>query len=288
MRREGADMLHAQLLQSAPHLGEMVPVDLAGFRGAEIMRAPIGVEAHRQPVLRKDLLQRPEGRGRAFLLDQERRIDRPRRVIERDNEVERRLALEPGMPRAVLVQHHPRQRSPLTLPSVRAFPRRLPDDAFPLQMQLQPGVAPAKAVVLHQMLVEVLDREALVTLAIKRLHLLRPIDRNPLARRLAEPPVDKPGLALLVVAVRPSPERPLAHSQKLGGFTLVELRRFPPVQNIQKHRHAHPLKGFRPAHPAPPKRGQTYRTDRALPKPDISSATDNSSAFPCVNRKSRL
>jgi hypothetical protein len=33
------------------------------------------------------------------------------------------------------------------------------------------------------------------------------------------------------------------------------------------------LKGFRPAHPTPPK-GRTYRTDRALPKPDISSATD--------------
>jgi hypothetical protein len=41
--------------------------------------------------------------------------------------------------------------------------------------------------ILHQMLVEVLDGEALVALAIERLHLLRPVDRNPLARRLAEP-----------------------------------------------------------------------------------------------------
>ena len=47
------------------------------------------------------------------------------------------------------------------------------------------------------MLVEMLDREALVALAIEPLHLLRPVDRNPLARRLAEPPVDKAGLALL-------------------------------------------------------------------------------------------
>ena len=68
------------------------------------------------------------------------------------------------------------------------------------------------------MLEEVLDGEALVAFAIKRLHLLRPIDRNPLARRLAEPPVKKPRLALLVVAVPPAPERPLAHSQKLGGL----------------------------------------------------------------------
>jgi hypothetical protein len=103
------------------------------------------------------------------------------------------------------------------------------------------------------MLVEVLDGEALVALAIRRLHFFRPIDRNLLARRLAEPPVKKPRLALLVAAVPPAPERPLAHSQKLGCFTLVELRRFPPLQNIQKHRHAHPLKGFRPAHPTPRK-----------------------------------
>ena len=61
------------------------------------MRAAVGIEAYRQAVLGKDLLERPEGRGRAFLLDQKRRIDRPGRVVERDNEIERRLALEPFM-----------------------------------------------------------------------------------------------------------------------------------------------------------------------------------------------
>jgi hypothetical protein len=46
-------------------------------------------------------------------------------------------------------------------------------------MQLQPGVAPAKAVILHQMLVKVLHRKTLVALAIKPLHFLGPVDRNP-------------------------------------------------------------------------------------------------------------
>ena len=151
------------------------------------MRPAVRIEAHRQTVLREHLVQRPEGRGRAFLLDQKRRIDRPGRVVERHNQIERRLALEPGVPRAVLMQHHPRQRPTLALPPMRPLARRLLDNALPLQMQLRPGVAPAEAVVLHQMLVEVLDREALVALAIKPLHLLGPIDRNPLARRLAEP-----------------------------------------------------------------------------------------------------
>jgi hypothetical protein len=61
------------------------------------------------------------------------------------------------------------------------------------------------------MLVEVLDREALVALAIERLHLLRPVGRNPLARRLAKPPVKKARLARLVVAVPPTAKRPLAN-----------------------------------------------------------------------------
>ena len=177
------------------------------------------------------------------------------------------------MARAVLVQHHPRQRPPLALPPMRPLARRLRHHAHPLKMQLRPGVAPAEAVVLHQMLVEVLDREALVALAIEPLHLLGPVDRNPLARRLAEPAVQEPGLAILLIAARPAPERPLAHPQKLRRLFLVQLRRFPAVQNVQKHRHAHPLKGFRPAHPNPSKKGRTYRTDRALPKPDISCAS---------------
>ena len=82
------------------------------------------------------------------------------------------------------------------------------------------------------MLVEMLDRETLVALAIKPLHFLRPVDRNPLARRLAEPPVDEPGLAFLLVAARPAPECPLAHPEQLRRLLLIELRRFPAVQKI--------------------------------------------------------
>ena len=51
--------------------------------------------------------------------------------------------------------------------------------------------------VLHQVLVEMFDRKTLVALAIEPLHLLRPVDRNPFARRPAEPAIHKPGLALL-------------------------------------------------------------------------------------------
>jgi hypothetical protein len=55
-------MLDPQLLQRPADLGEMAAVDLAGLGGAEIMRAAIRIEAHRQAVLGKDPVERLERR----------------------------------------------------------------------------------------------------------------------------------------------------------------------------------------------------------------------------------
>ena len=108
--RIGPNVLDPQLLERPPDLGRMTAIDFAAcFWRVKVMRPAIGVEAHRQAVLGEDLLQRPEGRGGSLLLDEKGRIDRPRRIVHRDNQVERRFALEPGVPRAVLMQHHPRQ-----------------------------------------------------------------------------------------------------------------------------------------------------------------------------------
>ena len=83
------------------------------------------------------------------------------------------------------------------------------------------------------MLVEMLDREALIALAIKPLHFFRPVDRNPLARRLAEPAVDEAGLAFLFIAARPAPECPFAHPEQLRRLRLVELRQFPAAEKFK-------------------------------------------------------
>ena len=49
--RRNPDMLDPQLLQRAPDLGRMIAVDHpAGLGGVKIMRAAVGVEAHRQAV----------------------------------------------------------------------------------------------------------------------------------------------------------------------------------------------------------------------------------------------
>jgi hypothetical protein len=143
--RIGPDMLDPQMLQRPADLRQMAPVDLAGLGRVEIMRPAIRIEAHRQAMFGENLLQRPEGRGHAFLLDEKRRIDRPRRVVQGHDQVERRRALEPLMARAVLMQHHARLRPPLALAAMGPLARRFPDDALPLQMQLQPSVTMSRS-----------------------------------------------------------------------------------------------------------------------------------------------
>src|SRR5208337_3099247 len=102
---------------------------------------------------------------------------------------------------------------------------------------------------------EVLGSEPRITLSVKRLDLLLPVDRNPFPRRLAEPPVQQPRLAFLLVTRLPAPKRPLAHPKQRRCFQLVEFRRLVAAQNVQKPHHTHTLKGFRPAHPTPPSKG---------------------------------
>ena len=70
-----------------------VRVHLAADLGRmEVVSAALGIERPGQAVLREHLLQRPEGRGRAFLLDQEGRVDLRGGIVQGDDQVERRPA----------------------------------------------------------------------------------------------------------------------------------------------------------------------------------------------------
>ena len=112
--RIGRDMFDPQMIQGAPNLGQVCPVNLvAGLRRVEIMAAAVCVEAEWQAVSSKHFVQRLKCR-----------IDGARRIIHRDDEIECRLALEPCVPRAILMQHHAGQRPPWTLaPVCAAFGR---------------------------------------------------------------------------------------------------------------------------------------------------------------------
>src|SRR5438105_6165578 len=77
-------------------LGRLLLVDRAArLRGGEVVTAPVGIERGEQPAPADDLLQAAKARGGALLLDQKDRVDRARRIIEGDNQIERRLARQP-------------------------------------------------------------------------------------------------------------------------------------------------------------------------------------------------
>ena len=99
----------------------------------------------------------------------------------------------------------------LTLPERRS----LSTSPWDLRVKegLRPRIAPAKIVLLHQMLMKMLGRETRVTRAIQRLHLIAPVRRNPLARGLTQPPIKLASFALILKTLTPAPHRPLANPQ---------------------------------------------------------------------------
>src|SRR5665213_856642 len=202
------------------------------------------------------------------------RVDRTRRVIQRHDQIERRLTTaQPFMPRPVLMQHHARQRPARPLAAVRAAPLRLLQQTLRMQERLRPGITPGEPMVAHQMLVEMLRREAPIACLVQRLDLGLPVARNPLARHFAKPTVQKTRFALILVALAPPPERPLPDAQKLRCFQLAELRALVTAQHVDKLDHSHTLMGFRPAHSRPSKKSESTgqivrylnRTYRVLP-----------------------
>src|SRR5665213_2016782 len=142
--RVGGDMLDAELPEGAADLGWVALVDLAAGRGrVEVVAAAITVERTEQAVPRHHLAKPLEARGGAFLLDQEGRVDRAGRVIERHYQiVVPDIAGEPGVARGVLVQHHADHRPARTLLAMRRPLHRRPHQAGALQVNLGHRVAP--------------------------------------------------------------------------------------------------------------------------------------------------
>jgi hypothetical protein len=88
----------------------------------------------------------------------------------------------------VLVQQHAGQRPARTFLAVRPPARGLGDQAGGLQPELGPGVAEPKAVVLAQLVVEVLGAEPAVALAIERQHRVHLVGRHASAGSRARMP----------------------------------------------------------------------------------------------------
>jgi hypothetical protein len=244
----------------------------AGLGGEEIVAAAVAVELHEQAVPRDHLDQPAKAAQRAFLLDQEGRVDLARGVVHGDDQVERLLIGEPDVLRAVLVQHHATHRPARPLAAMGAAPRRRPHRAGLLEVEPGGGVAELVAVPMLELLVEVLDGEALVRLLIQRAHTLELVLGRPPGRRLADPAVDQAVGPVLLVALPPTAQGPFADPERRRRLAMAQPTPLPALQQLLETHDPDPRQ---PLHPAP--RSRTLerfqnRTDHALPKPANSRA----------------
>jgi hypothetical protein len=104
------------------------------------------------------------------------------------------------------MQHHSHHRPALPPAPMRAAARRLGQKTAVLKIGLRPGVAPRKAMPAHQMLMEVLGREAMIAFAVEPLDLRRRSVGNRAAGAPSKPPVDEPLLAVRLEPVAPAPQ----------------------------------------------------------------------------------
>ena len=95
----------------------------SGLLGLPIVRPSVGIEGTEESLRLDDLPQALQAAHRIFFLDEEGRIDFRGRVIQRHNEVPL-TAGHSFMSRAILMQHHARQRFARPLLAMRPAPQR--------------------------------------------------------------------------------------------------------------------------------------------------------------------
>ena len=108
--------------------------------GQEIVAAAVGVDRGEQPQAFDRLGETPKAQEGAFLLDQGGRVDLACRIVEGHDQVEGRLLSQPRVARAVLEQHHPRQRPARPPLAMRPALARRRDQPRPMQHPLRPRI----------------------------------------------------------------------------------------------------------------------------------------------------
>ena len=149
---------------------------------------------------------------------------------------------QPCVFRAVLKQHHPRQRTPLALAPVHPAPGSLGRQPPQLQHALHQTVRPPERLAVrhrlaHDLLVEVLGCEIEIP---RPKHLRQPLRfrvRNPRPTHPSSPMVDQPLLATILVGVPQPTEMTLAQSQQLPSFHATQSSCSMRPYRIQNTRH---------------------------------------------------
>src|ERR687884_467695 len=149
--------------------------------------------------------------------------------------------------------------------------RRRPDQAARLQQRLGPGVAVLEALLL-EFLMKVLGREIEVARSGLLDDPLDAVHRRASGRSPPPAAVDDALCALSLVAVAQAAEVSLAEAQQFGRLLAAQFTSVPSSDRIDNPGHSNLRQ-----HAIPP---ALNRTDRVLPNPDISRATDTRSRRP--------
>ena len=119
------------------------------------MGSAVGIERTEQPLLFNHCPQPGHHGGGRFLLGQLRIVDLAGGVVQDHDQVVPALILKPLMIAAVDVQHHPRQRTPLTPLAMHAAPGLALHQTGSLQRLLHPRVAQPDLMFLAELLMKV-------------------------------------------------------------------------------------------------------------------------------------
>ncbi len=135
------------------------------------------------------------------------------------------------------MQHHAFAGLAFALAPVRAALLRPAHKSGRVQLRLRPGVAPAKTVVAHQMLVEVLDVPAVVARPVQVQHPPRLGLRRALWRGAAETAVGQSRKPALLVLVAIAAKLPLRNAKQFARFQQRQLPPLPAAQHVPELLH---------------------------------------------------
>ena len=173
LRRIGGNQRDSQLLQRAMDRGEAALVHLAPGRfGVPVVGPSIRIQRAEEPLRLNDVPQPLETAHRACFVDEAGRIEVTRGILHRHHEIPP-TAGDPLMGRAVLMQHHARQRFAEPLLAMRPTPGSSRHMSCGVQPGLRPRIGARPA-----MLVERLHRPARVAALVQQHHLQRFIHRD--------------------------------------------------------------------------------------------------------------
>ena len=147
------------------------------------------------------------------------------------------------------MQQHAAHRPARPLAPMGAAPRRRRHR--PGLLQVDPGGRVAELVVVAplELLVEVLDREALVVLLIQCAHALELVLGRALGRRPADPAIDQAVRPVVLVALAPAAQGPLAHPQRRCRLSMAQAAARKPLQQLLETHDPDPRQPLHPAHP---------------------------------------